>query len=291
MPDRQSVPSPRDPAGSSSRLEPTGLGVDPPNRGSRPASSRAQRLIAADAARRWARRPLDVETVLLLDPDGDEADRITTEMLSFGIRLVYQTEPFRAIARIAAGGVDLLLVNASVGADQLQTIITVVRQESSIPVLLAHGPDDHEVLTSAVLAGARPLISLPYDPRELAQVLRSAVPVHPRGRRIEVGALSIVIDSYDAAFAGRGVDLSRLEFEVLVALARDAGHVVPRLTLIRALWPDSHRPEDLLGSAVSRIRRKLEPLGVSDAIHTVRGLGYRLDPASLTVATAEAQGR
>ena len=93
------------------------------------------------------------------------------------------------------------------------------------------------------------------------------------------GALSYDARRLQATFAGRSVELSRTEGQLLEALLRAAGKVVRRDALLAALWDDAEFVDDnTLTVNVNRLRRKLADLGLEDAVRTVRGEGYRLEP-------------
>ena len=73
--------------------------------------------------------------------------------------------------------------------------------------------------------------------------------------------------------------LTPKEFRLLDLLARRVGQVVPRDRLLEALWDDVEFVDDnTLTVNVTRVRRKLQSIGVTDAIETIRGAGYRLSP-------------
>ncbi len=73
--------------------------------------------------------------------------------------------------------------------------------------------------------------------------------------------------------------LTPKEFRLLDLLARRLGQVVPRDRLLEALWDDvSFVDDNTLTVNVTRLRRKLEEIGVDGAIQTIRGAGYRLSP-------------
>lgn len=82
------------------------------------------------------------------------------------------------------------------------------------------------------------------------------------------------------ASSGQGsVELSRNEAQLLAALLRADGRVVRREALLAALWDDAEFVDDnTLTVNVNRLRRKLADLGLSEAVRTVRGEGYRLEP-------------
>ena len=74
--------------------------------------------------------------------------------------------------------------------------------------------------------------------------------------------------------------LTPKEFRLLDLLARQLGQIVPRDRLLEALWDDVEFVDDnTLTVNVTRVRRKLQSIGIVGAIETVRGAGYRLTPA------------
>ena len=93
------------------------------------------------------------------------------------------------------------------------------------------------------------------------------------------GALGYDARRLQVSYAGRSVELSRTEGQLLETLLRAAGKVVRRDTLLAALWDDAEFVDDnTLTVNVNRLRRKLTDLGLEDAVRTVRGEGYRLEP-------------
>ena len=248
--------------------------------------SRAQRLIAEDIAKLWARRPQDVQSVSLLEPDAAEGARVAAEMALLGVQVDTHTDPLRVVAHVGVSA-HVVSVSARLGADVLESFVEVVRAETSAPVLIAHGSGDLATIRSAVMAGGRPLIALPYDARQVAQVLREVTPAAVAPSPIHVGDLALTPGWYDVHFGGHAVDLSPIEFDLLLALAVRGGGVVPRPVLVESLWPGGGAGKaDVLAAAVMRVRKKLLPLGIHEALQTVRGVGYRLDPHRL-VAVAD----
>ncbi|OTA40075.1 MAG: hypothetical protein A6D92_24865 [Symbiobacterium thermophilum] len=74
------------------------------------------------------------------------------------------------------------------------------------------------------------------------------------------------------------MELSPKEFRLLWCLARRAGEIVSRETLLEELWDDTEFVDDnTLTVNVARVRRRLEELGLDGVIETKRGQGYRLN--------------
>jgi DNA-binding response OmpR family regulator len=78
-----------------------------------------------------------------------------------------------------------------------------------------------------------------------------------------------------ASYNGNTVELSKNEFALLYSLVKKAGTIVSREELLEALWDDTDFVDDnTLSVNVTRVRRRLEEIGICDAIETKRGLGY-----------------
>ncbi|MGZ8821971.1 MAG: winged helix-turn-helix domain-containing protein [Aeromicrobium sp.] len=248
----------------------------------------ARKPLDHDILRLWARRSPDIQTVVLLEPDVGEAQRLTEGLAPLGLRVLSCTDPLRALAHV---GLDASLVIASVriGPDALTRVVDVVHSETTVPVLIAYGAGDVEAIGPAIVAGGRPVIALPYDVHDVAVVLQHDLPPPPPPPLVEFGGLSLVPNWYDTRYRGHAIDLSRLEFDLLLELASQNGRAVLRTTLIEALWPNGSKDtKSLLTAAIKRIRTKFEPLGIDQAVRTVRGIGYRLDRQVLCESGIEA---
>ena len=246
------------------------------------------KAIDHDILRIWARRAPDTQTVVLLEPDVGEAQRLTEGLAPLGLRMLICTDPLRALTHV---GLDASLVIASVriGPNALTRVVDVIRSETTVPVLIAYGAGDVEAIGPAVLAGGRPVIALPYDVHDVALILKQDLPSPPPPPLVEVGGLSLVPNWYHTHYRGHTIDLSRLEFDLLLELASHDGRAVPRTALIQSVWPNGSKDtKSLLTAAIKRIRTKFEPLGIDQAVKTVRGIGYRLDRQVLCESGIEA---
>lgn len=94
----------------------------------------------------------------------------------------------------------------------------------------------------------------------------------------EVAGLLLDAAKNTMEWEGGKADLSRNEYLLIDCLARHADRIVSRETLLEALWDDIDFVDDnTLNVNVTRVRKKLEEIGIHKAIETVRGQGYRLN--------------
>lgn len=226
-------------------------------------------------------------TVVLVDAALDRERWLTSRLRERGVSLLVYRDVLRGLARVGAGDVDALVLSAQLGGDTLLAVVEVAHEELGVAVLVAHGPGETDIIGPAVLAGARPMLTRPYGPAALETAVREVRQGPVRLPTVQVGRLRLDVAGYDAQFGNQGIDLATLEFEALYELASQHDHVVEREALQRRFWPTSSDPNAALIAVISRLRRKLDPFGAAGALHTVRGIGYRLDSTPLmTVSVA-----
>jgi two-component system response regulator MtrA len=116
----------------------------------------------------------------------------------------------------------------------------------------------------------------PFWPEELIERVKARLrrPTLQRGDVIDVGGLRIDLAQREVRVDGKPVELTRVEFEFLAALARRPGVALTRGWLVEnVLDPDRDGTERTLDVHVSRLRKKL---GAGSFVETVWGIGYRL---------------
>jgi DNA-binding response OmpR family regulator len=155
---------------------------------------------------------------------------------------------------------------------------------SDAPVIVATARDDEAEVVRVLDAGADDYVVKPYaaaqlDARIRAVLRRGAGSVSVSGGELVVGGLHIDPDRRSASLEGTPLDLSRLEFDLLAHLARRSPDVVSRRELLAEVWRQPHGGGDkTIDVHVSWLRRKLgESASDPRYIHTVRGVGIRLD--------------
>ncbi|MED0756976.1 response regulator transcription factor [Aneurinibacillus thermoaerophilus] len=95
---------------------------------------------------------------------------------------------------------------------------------------------------------------------------------------LDLSGLVLDRSRFTAEFRDRSIHLSKTEFQLLEGLARKAGQAVSRETLLETLWDDTTFVDDnTLTVNVTRLRKKLEELGLGDCIETIRRHGYKLN--------------
>ena len=184
--------------------------------------------------------------------------------------------------QIATENPDLVLLDIKLPGQNGREVCKQVRQLSDVPIIFVTSDDDVMGELNGMLAGGDDYITKPYHPSLLLAHI-SAV-LKRTGNKSETAVYTfshkgVMLDirTYMLSLKGKQVEISKNECKLLHYLFQHKGEVVPRLDLIEYLWDNEVFIDDnALSVTVTRLRNKLEELGVADFIETKRGVGYRI---------------
>jgi DNA-binding response OmpR family regulator len=178
---------------------------------------------------------------------------------------------------------DIVLLDLGLPDVDGQQVLTMLRSVSAVPVVVVSARDRDADVIAALDAGADDYVVKPIGTEQLdarlRAVLRRGAPA-PGDREIVVGELVIDPKARTATLDGRGLDLSRKEFDLLLALAERAGTVVSKRELLAEVWRQPYGGADrTVDVHLSWLRRKLgESADEPRYLHSVWGVGIRLEP-------------
>jgi DNA-binding response OmpR family regulator len=171
---------------------------------------------------------------------------------------------------------DLMLPRLS-GSEILRRL-QVIRPALPVIVLTARGELEDRI--AGLDAGAIDYLVKPFSLAELAARIRAQLRSATREptTRLQVAELTVDLISREVSVDGKQVRLSTTEFELLVYLLRNRGHVLTREQILRAVWGYGHDPgTNVVDVYVGYLRRKLSTPERPVPIVTVRSVGYRFD--------------
>ncbi|ATB32037.1 response regulator transcription factor [Melittangium boletus] len=215
--------------------------------------------------------------VLLIDDDSRMYELLAQYLGQHGIHVTHAPDGGRGLAALEASAYDAVLLDVMMpGMDGLE-VCRRIRAKSVVPILMLTARGDETDRVVGLELGADDYLAKPFGPRELLARLRAVLRrVQPTAmaEKLEAHGVSLDVPAREARVNGRRVELTGLEFDLLVALVRRAGRVIPR----DALLGEAGRGDTVVGERtvdvhISHLRQKLGEEG-GRLIKTVRGLGY-----------------
>jgi two-component system, OmpR family, response regulator len=175
--------------------------------------------------------------------------------------------------------IAVLDVNIAEGPSGL-SIARMLREWDDLPILFLSAADAPADRLAGFAAGGDDYLTKPFVMDELFARVRALL---KRSGRLtsaswQVGDLVIDESARSALRAGVPLELTRTEFDLLVALGRHPGHVLSKHQLLASVWGYEDYEDNVVEVRVSGLRRKLEEHGPR-LIYTVRGSGYQMRPA------------
>lgn len=190
-----------------------------------------------------------------------------------------------ALAAVVGWEPDVVILDLGLPDIDGGDVLRMIRGVSAVTVIVATARDDDAEVVRLLDAGADDYVVKPYSASQLdariRAVLRRATSSSPRnGGEMVLGDLTVDVDRRHATLAGRPLELSRLEFDLLANLAKRSPEVVTRRELLAEVWHQPHGGGDkTIDVHVSWLRRKLgESAAQPRYLHTVRGVGLKLEP-------------
>jgi DNA-binding response OmpR family regulator len=219
--------------------------------------------------------------VLLIDDDARLFELLEGFLGDNDIALEHASSGAAGLAAVSANAYDAVLLDVMMpGLDGLETLRRL-RDRSSIPVIMLTARGDEADRVVGLEMGADDYVPKPFSPRELLARLRAVLRRLRPGvtaERLRVGEIEVEVEAREVRVDGSPVDLTGLEFDLLVALMRRAGRVVPRTALLAEAGRDDVTVgERTVDVHISKLRRKLgDDPKTPGRIRTVRGVGYVL---------------
>jgi two-component system, OmpR family, response regulator len=226
----------------------------------------------------------DSSTILLVDDEDSIQKLLAYPLEREGFRVLQARDGEEALERFASEHVDLVVLDVMLPKLDGLEVCKRLRAESEVPIIMLTARDDELDKVVGLELGADDYITKPFSIREFrsrirALLRRASVPRQTGAddSTINVRDLHIDLARRTVEVAGRPVQLTYVEFELLRTLGANPGRVYSRRMLLEALWGAAdYREPRTIDVHVRHLREKIEADPAEPAfILTVRGVGYR----------------
>jgi DNA-binding response OmpR family regulator len=220
--------------------------------------------------------------ILVVEDEQKVADALREGLVDERYDVVVERTGEGAFFRVNTETFDVVLLDLTLpGRDGLEILRALRQRRMETPVLVLTARDSLEDRVTGLDAGADDYLVKPFAFAELLARIRALV---RRGRvadapKLTVGDLEMDLVTRKVLRAGKPVDLTVREFELLEFLMRYQGQVVSRETLARDVWKETARTtplDNVIDVHIARLRRKVDLEHTFKLIHTVRGVGFML---------------
>jgi two-component system response regulator MtrA len=223
--------------------------------------------------------------IMVVDDDQDLAEMLGIVLTSSGFDVDMVSRGDEALEVFRNNPPDLVLLDVMLpGIDGIE-VCRLIRKESMVPIVMLSAKGETQDVVRGLEAGADDYMQKPFrDKAELIARIRT------RLRRtnsdvtglLSIGDISIDVTAHEVRRGATLIQLTRLEFDLLVALAKDPGRVFTRDALLSEVWGYRQTTDTrLVNVHVQRLRSKVEhDADRPEIIMTVRGVGYKAGGAA-----------
>lgn len=219
-------------------------------------------------------------SIMVVDDDQDLAEMLGIVLNGVGMEVDLVSRGDEAIEVFKNSQPDLVLLDIMLpGIDGIEVCREIRKQSTRVPIVMLTAKSDTHDIVKGLEAGADDYMVKPFKPSELVARIRT------RLRRVggdlngslTIGDLAIDILEHTVSRGGKEIPLTRLEFDLLVALAKEPGRVFTREALLGEVWGYRHSTDTrLVNVHIQRLRAKIEHDPENPTIiSTVRGVGYK----------------
>jgi two-component system KDP operon response regulator KdpE len=223
-----------------------------------------------------------VAKVLVIDDDPSLLRAMRVGLRAGGHEVTTAANGESGLSQVALGQPDIVVLD--IGLPDLDGLVVCqrIRQWSDVPIIILSALDGEDRKVAALNGGANDYVTKPFSMAELEARIRAVM----RTRAAEtdeampttiiVGTLELDLGHHEVHRAGRKVDLTTKEFNLLAFLARHAGRTCTQQMILSAVWGPGYDDEtQYVHAYVHRLRQKLGDES-GTLIQTSPGVGYSL---------------
>ena len=214
--------------------------------------------------------------ILIIEDEPDIQELLGAYLRDAGYEIVIAGDGVEAVAQFQKDKFDLILLDLMLPKIDGFGVCELIRRESNVPILMLTALDGEPEQLRGFEMEIDDYVTKPFSMPILLQKIRAILRRTGRGAEynkcLHYRKLTLNLDNMESSLAGRPLDLTAREFELLQTLISSPGRVFTREVLLAKLWGyDFFGDERVVDSHIKNLRHKLG----ADYIETVRGVGYR----------------
>ncbi len=217
--------------------------------------------------------------IMVVDDDQDLAEMLGIVLTGAGFEVDLVNRGDEVMDLFRAQTPDLVLLDVMLPGINGNEVARLIREESMVPIVMLTAKGDTHDVVLGLEAGADDYMVKPFNPSELVARIKTRLRrvISETAGGLKIGDIAIDQLAHSIMREGKVIPLTRLEFDLLVALAKEPGRVFTREALLNEVWGYRHATDTrLVNVHVQRLRSKVETDPENpELIVTVRGVGYK----------------
>lgn len=222
-----------------------------------------------------------MQSILLVEDDKHIVDNLTDYLEGEGFRVYSAGGQATALERLEQERFDLILLDISLADGNGFAVCSAVKALYHLPVIFLTASGDEYSTVTGFEVGADDYVPKPFRPRELLMRIKNVLRrTGSGGGLVRLGGVEVDTVRGTATKDGRDLNLSALEYRLLLMFLNHPGAVLTRSQLLEGIWDiaGDFVNDNTLTVYIKRLREKIEDDPQSPTlIKTVRGLGYKAE--------------
>lgn len=221
---------------------------------------------------------------MIVEDDPKIAEHLFSYIQKYGLKVIRVTDFDHVIDKFHVHKPDLVLLDINLPSYDGYYWCRQIRKESICPVIFISARIGEMDQVMALENGGDDFITKPFHIEvvmaKIRSQLRRAYGEYARQseeRVIDAEGLRLYPERLELSFGSKTVSLSKKEADLIETLIERYPRVAGREDLLEKLWDDqTYIDENTLNVNITRVRKKIQELGIKDTVETIRGVGYRL---------------
>lgn len=219
--------------------------------------------------------------ILVIEDEPGIVDFLERGLSAQGFHVISALDGDAGLERALNEEIDLVVLDMLLpGRSGLEVLEQLRAAKPGLPVIVLTALGEVDDRVSGLDAGATDYLTKPFSLAELAARIRAQLRIASQAPQTTLSGGGVEVDllTREVRRGGEPIRLSTTEFELLVYLMRNRGHVLTREQILRAVWGYEHDPgTNVVDVYVGYLRRKLRDRIREAPITTIRSVGYRFD--------------
>ena len=224
--------------------------------------------------------------ILIVEDEISFSEALAFLLEKEGFQITVAENGREALEKFDEKGADLILLDLMIPEVSGTEVCRIIRTKSQVPIIMLTAKDAEIDKVVGLELGADDYVTKPYSSRELLARIKAILRRNTSGGdlptdngSLTVGPIKMDIDKHQVTIDTEVIPLPLKEFELLEFLLRNSGRVLTRNQLIDRVWgSDYFGDTKTLDVHIKRLRAKIEEDPANPKIiHTIRGLGYKLE--------------